>query len=33
MKFVADPDMAVKIDQMKRRVRWQEPLFQEKAID
>ena len=33
MKFVADPDIAVKIAQMKRRVRWQESLLQEKEID
>lgn len=33
MKFVSDPDISVKIDQMKRRVRWQEPLFQKKQID
>ncbi|BAZ46867.1 hypothetical protein NIES4102_39090 [Chondrocystis sp. NIES-4102] len=32
MKFVLDPDIAVKIDQMKRRVRWQEPIIKEKAI-
>ncbi|MGK7950482.1 MAG: metallophosphoesterase [Xenococcaceae cyanobacterium] len=33
MNFVSDPDIAVKINQMKRRVRWQERLLQEKAID
>lgn len=33
MKFVSDPDIAVKIKKMKRRVRWQEPLLREKAID
>ena len=32
MKFVSDPDISVKIDKMQRRVRWQEPLFREKAI-
>ncbi len=32
MKFVSDPDISVKINQMKRRVRWQEPLLTEKAI-
>jgi 3',5'-cyclic AMP phosphodiesterase CpdA len=32
MKFVSDPDISVKIDRMKRRVRWKESLFQEKAI-
>jgi 3',5'-cyclic AMP phosphodiesterase CpdA len=32
MQFVTDPDIAVKIDRMKRRVRWQEPILQEKAI-
>lgn len=31
-EFVSDPDIAVKIDQMKRRVRWQEPVIQRKAI-
>jgi 3',5'-cyclic AMP phosphodiesterase CpdA len=33
MKFVSDPKIKVKIDKMKRRVRWQEPLLQEKGID
>ena len=32
MKFVRDPDIAVKIERMKRRVRWQEGSFKEKAI-
>ncbi|MEL7007982.1 MAG: metallophosphoesterase [Cyanobacteria bacterium J06648_1] len=32
MKFVSDPDIAVKIDRMKHRVRWQESSIQEKAI-
>ena len=32
MKFVSDPDISVKIEQMKRRVRWQEKLFAERAI-
>lgn len=32
MKFVSDPDISVKIDQMKRRVRWKDSLFKEKAI-
>ena len=33
MKFVSDPDIAVKIDRMKRRVRWQSDLISERAID
>lgn len=32
MKFVSDPDISVKIARMKRRVRWQDALFQERAI-
>ena len=32
MKLVSDPKISVKIDQMKRRVRWQESLFKEKGI-
>lgn len=32
MQFVSDPDIAVKIDRMKSRVRWQEPILQQKAI-
>jgi 3',5'-cyclic AMP phosphodiesterase CpdA len=32
MQFVRDPDIAVKIDRMKSRVRWQEPILQQKAI-
>lgn len=32
MKFVRDPDIAIKIDQMKRRVCWQESLISDKAI-
>ena len=32
MKFVSDPEISVKIDQMKRRVRWQDTLIREKAI-
>ncbi|GAB4538949.1 MAG: metallophosphoesterase [Pleurocapsa sp.] len=33
MKFVSDPEISVKIDQMKRRVRWQEKLIKAKNID
>lgn len=33
MKFVCDPDISIKIDQMKRRVRWQESVFIEKNIN
>ena len=33
MKFVSDPDIAVKIDRMKRRVRWQSDLISNRAID
>jgi len=33
MKFVTDPPIAVKINKMKRRVRWQEPLIVERGID
>ena len=32
MKFVDDPDISVKIDQMKRRVRWQDAVIQEQGI-
>ena len=32
MKFVRDPDISVKIDQMKRRVRWQDSAIKKKAI-
>ncbi len=32
MKFVKDPDISVKIDQMKRRVRWQDSAITERAI-
>ena len=32
MKFVNDPDISVKIDQMKRRVRWQEESIKQRAI-
>lgn len=32
LEFVSDPQISVKIDQMQRRVRWQESLFKEKAI-
>jgi 3',5'-cyclic AMP phosphodiesterase CpdA len=32
MQFVRDPDIAVKIDRMKHRVRWQEPIIRQKAI-
>ena len=32
MKFVSDPDISVKINQMKRRVRWQDSVIQEQAI-
>jgi 3',5'-cyclic AMP phosphodiesterase CpdA len=33
MKFVSDPDISIKIDQMKRRVRWQESTLKDKQID
>ena len=33
MKFVSDPDILTKINQMKRRVRWQESIFKEKNIN
>lgn len=33
MKFVTDPPIAVKINKMKQRVRWQEPLIVEQGID
>ena len=33
MKFVSDPDISIKIDQMKRRVRWQESIIKEKNIN
>ncbi|MGF1588165.1 MAG: metallophosphoesterase [Pleurocapsa sp.] len=32
MKFVSDPHISVKIDQMKRRVRWQESAIKARAI-
>ncbi|MEM8832867.1 MAG: metallophosphoesterase [Cyanobacteria bacterium P01_G01_bin.19] len=32
MKFVRDPDISVKIDRMKQRVRWQDSVIEEKAI-
>ena len=32
MEFVRDPNISVKIDQMKRRVRWQDSAIKEKAI-
>ena len=32
MKFVSDPDISVKIEQMKRRVRWQDSVIKERAI-
>ncbi len=32
MKFVSDPDISVKIDQMRRRVRWQDSVIKQKAI-
>ena len=32
MKFVSDPDISVKIERMKRRVRWQDSAIKEKAI-
>ncbi|MBE9045068.1 metallophosphoesterase [Pleurocapsales cyanobacterium LEGE 10410] len=32
MKFVSDPDIAVKIDKMKRRVRWQETAIEQQGI-
>ncbi|MEQ9353715.1 metallophosphoesterase family protein [Coleofasciculus chthonoplastes] len=33
MQFVSDPPIAEKIQQMKQRVRWQDPLFLERDID
>ena len=33
MKFVSDPDISVKIDRMKQRVRWQELAIKEQQID
>jgi 3',5'-cyclic AMP phosphodiesterase CpdA len=33
MKFVRDPDISVKINQMKRRVRWQDPIIQDKECN
>ena len=33
MKFVSDPDIAIKIDRMKRRVRWQESIIKAKKIN
>ncbi len=33
MKFVSDPVIAIKIDKMNQRVRWQDPLIAEKNID
>jgi predicted phosphodiesterase len=33
MEFVSDPPIATKIEKMKQRVRWQEPLIIEKGID
>ena len=33
MQLVEDPDIKVKIDRMKRRVRWQESVFKEKNIN
>ena len=33
MKFVSDPDISVKIDRMKRRVRWQESVIRENNIN
>lgn len=32
MKFVSDPDITVKIEQMKRRVRWQDSVLKKQAI-
>ena len=32
MKFVSDPDISVKIERMKRRVRWQDSAIEAKAI-
>ena len=32
MKFVSDPDISVKIDRMKRRVRWQDSVIKQQAI-
>ncbi|WAL62023.1 metallophosphoesterase family protein [Thermocoleostomius sinensis] len=33
MQFVSEPSTAVKIQKMKQRVRWQDPLIQERQID
>jgi len=33
MKFVTDPPIAIKINKMRQRVRWQEPLIIERGID
>ncbi len=33
MEFVSDPPIAVKINKMKERVRWQQPLIVERGID
>jgi hypothetical protein len=33
MQFVSEPSIAVKIQRMKQRVRWQDPLIQERQID
>lgn len=33
MKFVTDPPIATKIQKMRQRVRWQEPLIQQRHID
>lgn len=32
MNFVSDPEITVKIDKMRRRVRWKEPILKEKKI-
>jgi 3',5'-cyclic AMP phosphodiesterase CpdA len=33
MRFVTDPPIATKIQKMRQRVRWQEPLIQQRQID
>lgn len=33
MQFISDPPISAKINQMKRRVRWQEPALKERGID
>lgn len=33
MKFVSDPPIALKVQKMKQRVRWQDPLIAERQID